>query len=536
MTRQRERRWRVRVDPVAERWLLSGPERGNPWTRLHGWTQGNVVVPLIDGRRYFERLARALAATRRGDVVLFSAWRGDADQVLLDGGPTIGDALAGAARRGVVVRGLMWRSHVEPLGFSGPQNRALVERVNAAGGEVVLDHRVRPFGSHHQKFVVVRFARPGVDDVAFVGGIDLARTRRDDGLHGGDPLVRREDLEPWHDAQLEVRGPAVADVELVFRERWEDPSALEEPPWVALSDEQEPQRDREPSTLPTMSAPPPPVGSCAVQVLCTYPRRVPPFPFARDGERSIAHAYAKALRRARALVYVEEQYLWSRDVAEVFASALRRNARLRMVIVVPRLVYETSPMRSIPALLGHGAALRALCRAAPDRVIVVDVENHDSAPVYVHAKVCVVDDVWACVGSGNLNHRSWTYDSELTAAFVDATRDPRTPMDAAGTGEGARIAARDLRLELAVEHLDRDPHDVADLIDPLRFFQAIRRSAHRLEQWHHDGEHGPRPPGRLRPHKAASLSPWQAAIAAPLYEAMIDPDGRSWRMRAARTF
>src|SRR3712207_9522582 len=64
-------------------------------------------------------------------------------------------------------------------------------------------------------------------------------------------------------------------------------------------------------------------------------------------------------------------------------------------------------------------------------------------------------DVWASVGSDNFNRRSWTHDSELSSAVLDTTRDPREPRDPAGTGDGARTFARDLRLELAREHLDR---------------------------------------------------------------------------------
>ena len=79
---------------------------------------------------------------------------------------------------------------------------------------------------------------------------------------------------------------------------------------------------------------------------------------------------------------------------------------------------------------------------------VFDVENHEGTPVYVHAKVCVVDDVWASVGSDNFNRRSWTHDSELSCAVLDDTRDERAPTDPAGLGDGARVFARDLRLRL----------------------------------------------------------------------------------------
>ena len=101
-------------------------------------------------------------------------------------------------------------------------------------------------------------------------------------------------------------------------------------------------------------------------------------------------------------------------------------------------------------------------RAGRDRVHVFDVENHAGTPVYVHAKVCVVDDIWASVGSDNFNRRSWTHDSELSSAVLDTTRDEREPRDPAGTGDGARAFARDLRLTLAREHLDLDPDGADD--------------------------------------------------------------------------
>ena len=59
--------------------------------------------------------------------------------------------------------------------------------------------------------------------------------------------------------------------------------------------------------------------------------------------------------------------------------------------------------------------------AGGDRVAVYGIENHAGTPVYVHAKVCVVDDTWATVGSDNINLRSWTHDSELSLAVLDET-------------------------------------------------------------------------------------------------------------------
>src|SRR5207237_525963 len=142
------------------------------------------------------------------------------------------------------------------------------------------------------------------------------------------------DHPPWHDAQLAVRGPAVGDLEYVFRERWTDPQPLARAPWRRVADLLH-GADVKPRPLPPQPADPPPAGTHAVQVLRTYGKRRHGYPFAPDGERSVARGYAKALARARSLIYVEDQYLWSGQVVSAFAAALRREPRLLMVAVLP---------------------------------------------------------------------------------------------------------------------------------------------------------------------------------------------------------
>ena len=75
-----------------------------------------------------------------------------------------------------------------------------------------------------------------------------------------------------------------------------------------------------------------------MQIIRTYPVKRPDYPFAPEGERSIGRAYRKALRRARRLVYVEDQYLWSEAWADAMASALRgRSLALRLIAVIRTL-------------------------------------------------------------------------------------------------------------------------------------------------------------------------------------------------------
>jgi phosphatidylserine/phosphatidylglycerophosphate/cardiolipin synthase-like enzyme len=168
-------------------------------------------------------------------------------------------------------------------------------------------------------------------------------------------------------------------------------------------------------------------------------------------------------------------------------------------------------------VVGRQLAVDACRRAAPDRVHVFDVENHEGTPVYVHSKVCVIDDTWACVGSDNFNRRSWTHDSELSCAVLDAD-------DA---------FARELRLQLLREHLDRadDGSEDRGLVDPDTAVDEIRSAAATLEKWHESGCQGQRPPGRLRPHEIDRVDPLTRLWAEPAYRLIYDPDGRSYRDR-----
>jgi phosphatidylserine/phosphatidylglycerophosphate/cardiolipin synthase-like enzyme len=424
--------------------------------------------------------------------------------------------------------------------FNQDANRVMGTLVNRAGGQLVADQRVRRFGSHHQKLLVVHTPNRTGRCLAFVGGIDLSRGRHDTPEHLGDRDPVRIDRRygphpPWHDLQLELQGPAVLDVDLTFRERWEDRT----PPdhrnplramWRRLS--------REPRRLELLQRrlPPPTVGSHAVQVLRTYPARRRASPFAPDGERSIARAYLKALARARALVYIEDQYLWGRLVAQALATALRAAPELRMIIVVPRHPDRDGRISGRAARAAQWRAIEHLRRAGGPRVAVYDLENEQGTPIYIHAKAVVIDDVWAMVGSANLNRRSWTHDSEVACAVVDQRLDLREPADPAGLGDRARVFARQLRLRLWREHLGRDQHDDTDLLDPVRGFQVWQATAARLQAWYQGGRIGPRPPGRILPHQVPLAPALKARWVPPLYRVAIDPDGRPRSLRHGGTF
>ncbi len=475
------------------------------------WSSGNLVIPLVHGAGYFARLIEVVGAAGVGDQVYFTDWRGDGDELLAPEGPSARELLCRAASRGVQTRGLLWRSHSDRASFSAQENQKLGAEINDAGGEALLDQRVRRGGSHHQKMVVVRHPGRPDADVAFVGGIDLCHCRRDDAAHAGDPQSQPMDGRygphpPWHDAMLEIHGPAVHDVLATFIQRWNDPTPL---------DHRNPYRRvlQRAASMPRHATPVPDGATIAtlagphqVQVLRTYPYKRPAFPFAPQGERTIARAYERAFARATRLVYLEDQYLWSDIVARTLAEALRRAPRLEVIVVVPRFPDEDGRVSGPPNRLGQLQAMELLAEAGGGRFAAYDLENAGGTPVYVHAKVCIIDDEWMTCGSDNFNRRSWTHDSELTCAVVDT--DGHLP--------------RRLRTALWSEHLGLPLHDPR--------LASIDGAS---ELWR---ERTTSPGSRARPHRPAPVSRAARLWATPMYRLAYDPDGRPRKLRRRDAF
>jgi phosphatidylserine/phosphatidylglycerophosphate/cardiolipin synthase-like enzyme len=204
-----------------------------------------------------------------------------------------------------------------------------------------------------------------------------------------------------------------------------------------------------------------------------------------------------------------------------------------VIAVLPHLPDQSAPLSRVPQELGRHEAVTRLREAGQSRVAIYGIENHQGLPVYVHAKVCVIDDWWATIGSDNFNRRSWTHDSELSAVVLDTSAADHS------------VYARRLRLALAAEHLDRriGPADdeslldvMADCIDPVGMFDAFASAADALQQWHDAGRSGVRPAGRLRRLREVHLSPVTRAWARPLYRAIHDPDGRPRALRRRHEF
>jgi phosphatidylserine/phosphatidylglycerophosphate/cardiolipin synthase-like enzyme len=203
--------------------------------------------------------------------------------------------------------------------------------------------------------------------------------------------------------------------------------------------------------------------------------------------------------------------------------------------VLPQHPDQDGRISKPPNLIGRRQALRMLSQAGGNRVAVYGLENHAGVPVYVHAKVCVVDDTWGSVGSDNFNRRSWSHDSELSCAVIDERPNDVDTSGSSATAPNPSYAGQ-LRLALAREHLDRADGDDADLRDPRAAFDAFAATAAAVDNWYANGQQAPRPPGRLRNYPTPHIPALTRAWATPLYRIVFDPDGRPRPMRRAGRF
>jgi phosphatidylserine/phosphatidylglycerophosphate/cardiolipin synthase-like enzyme len=373
---------------------------------------GNDVRVLIDGGQALPEIARAIQGARRH--VHIAGWSLTPHFPLTRDEPplVLRELLAEAAER-VDVRVLLWRG-APPRTFAPDRRAVRADRDELVRGtriRAALDGRSRAMHCHHEKLVIVD------DEVAFVGGIDLT-------LLGGDRYdTNRHPARGrlgWHDAAARLEGPAVADVAAHFAGRWSEVAG-------------------EPLSAQPATAGPP-AGDVEVQVVRTIPERQ--YEFVPDGDFRILEALLRGLRSARRFVYLESQFLWAPEVVDLLAAKLRDPPAddFRVVVVLPSKANngqeDTRGQLTILADADAGAhrMLAATISARTGRTV---------DRVYVHAKIAVVDDRWMTIGSANLNAHSLFNDSEMNLVAAD------------------EALARDTRLRLWAEHLERDVADVA---------------------------------------------------------------------------
>jgi phosphatidylserine/phosphatidylglycerophosphate/cardiolipin synthase-like enzyme len=493
-----------RIDTVAGR-AIEGAMRAHHRRRLAGlgrleqldppqdgrlWCAGSPAPRpgcqldvLVDGEAALSQIADTIEGAR--SHVHVAGWHLEPNFELRRAGGGGGDGPAKAANLRELLAELAERVEVKVLAWAGAPlpvftpSRAEVRRTReqlVAGTRIAcaLDQRERPMHCHHEKLVIVD------DEVAFVGGIDLTSL-------GGDRYDSSEHpLRPklgWHDVATRLRGPAVADVAEHFRARWREvagdgaaagavpgqPGAVQGQPGVVPG-----QRDAVPAQRDVMPGQPGAGRRVELQVVRTVPERI--YGFAPRGEFRILEAYTRALRSAQRLVYLESQFLWSPQIVDILAAKLREppDERFRVVVLLP-----AKPNNGADTTRGQLGVLAAADDGGK-RFLAATVSsrtNGERGPLYVHAKVGIVDDRWLTIGSANLNDHSLFNDTEMNVVVCDETLARET-----------RLRLWSEHLELAVDEVAGEPSRVVDeLWRPIAVEQLRRRergepATHRLTE------------------------------------------------------
>ena len=385
---------------------------------------GNRFRPLIDGHDAFSRIAQAVESARRS-VWVTLAFHED-EFVFPDGQDSLIDLLDRAARRGVDVRGLFWHEarladlvSNSQIYAATSENHAKL-RARGFAGRIRWDHL--PDFCHHQKSWLIDAGHPG--EVAFVGGINLDRGSL--AARGHPPRDRSPGVDDLyaeiHDLYAEIEGPAATDVAHNFVQRWNEASERERP--LGKFPEHGPDSGLEPPTRLS-----PEVGDATVQISRTImpgiyrderpPPGAPPFAIA-EGEASVREQVLSAIDHARRTIYIENQIFLSRSVLRALDRALGRG--VRVIAVVPR-----RPMRELVDFAREHPEAAApildqldLC-GGHDRFTLVGLASTTRggflSDVYVHAKIMLVDDAWATLGSTNFMGRSFLRETEMNASI-----------------------------------------------------------------------------------------------------------------------
>jgi phosphatidylserine/phosphatidylglycerophosphate/cardiolipin synthase-like enzyme len=207
-----------------------------------------------------------------------------------------------------------------------------------------------------------------------------------------------------------------------------------------------------------------PAGNTELQIVRTVPERI--YKAVPNGDFRILESYVRAMRAAERFIYLENQFLWSPEIASILADKLSDppSPDFRLVVLLPAKPNNGSDdTRGVLGELveadndnGHLVACTLYARAG---------STHDH--VYVHAKIGIIDDTWLTLGSANLNEHSLFNDTEMNIVTHDAELASETRR---------RLWAE--HLELSRDRLPSDPLVAVDFYwKPISAEQLERRNA-----------------------------------------------------------
>ncbi|MEY3295693.1 MAG: hypothetical protein RLZZ451_1741 [Pseudomonadota bacterium] len=328
-------------------------------------TTGNRVELLQDGPATYGAMLEAIRAARHH--INLETYILDDDDV----GRRFAQALVDKRREGVQVN--LIRDSVGTLGTPA----AFFEQLVASGIRVLEFNPVNPLTARgawmlnqrdHRKLLIVD------GRVAFLGGINFSSVYSG-GSAGHGMQARPAGSLAWRDTDLQLHGPAVAELQKLFLATW---SAQQGEP------------------LPHADYLPPPevAGDDVVRVIGSSPQE----PY------SLIYAtLLSAIGSARTSVHLTNAYFApDPQLLETLETAARRGVDVTLIL----------PGQTDSWLVFHAG------RGYYERLLRAGVKIHERRGAILHAKTALIDGVWSSVGSTNLDWRSFLHNHELNAVVL----------------------------------------------------------------------------------------------------------------------
>lgn len=391
--------------------------------------EADRMAVIVDADRYFAHARSAfLKAERR---ILLVGWDFDARIVLSregaaakpdtaprdrhgggDEGPKqVGDLLYWLVERNpdLHIHLLRWDLGAVKSLFRGRTAFTLVKWMRHPRIHVRLDGHHPTGASHHQKIVSID------DRIAFCGGIDMTGDRWDTSEHRDHEPGRKRpsgrSYKPWHDATTCVSGPAARALGDLARRRWALAGGEMLAPVLLRGGDGWPD-----GLIPDFQ-------DARVGIARSEPEMPDSAPV-----REVETLFLQQIAAAKRWIYLESQYFASRRVAEAVARRLEEPDGPEIVVVNPVTAQGwLEPLAMDTARARLVAAIQR--RDRHGRFRLYHPFTQGGTPIYVHAKVTIVDDCSLRVGSANLNNRSQRLDTEcdvvIDAGLQEAGVEPR---------------------------------------------------------------------------------------------------------------
>lgn len=251
------------------------------------------------------------------------------------------------------------------------------DRLRLGGVEVVEFNPVNPLAAKkawapnhrdHRKLLIVD------GTIAFLGDINISSV-----YSSGSGRLRRKGGAPqpedgWRDTDIQVEGPVVAEFEKLFRQTWEKQKGK---PLAPLAD-----------------TPVTPRGNEIVRAIGSSP----------DDPFSLIYlTLVSAITNAEKQVYITNAYFVpDPQLLEALLGAAARGVDVRLIL----------PGRSDSAPAFHAG------RSYYTQLLQGGVKIYERLGSMLHVKTAIVDGVWSCVGSSNLDWRSALDNDEINAVIL----------------------------------------------------------------------------------------------------------------------